>query len=553
MRVWLYKAAVPLAFIILLSSCAKPAASPTPTSSITPTKTLTATPAAPTPSSMAKGPYGELRVVMFSLGYEIFDPPLAGDATKMLTPMFDMLLRAEGAKITPGVAEKWELAPDGKAWIFHIREGIKFHNGEDLTADDVKFTIERYCAPDAINADTRRAVDRVEAVDAHTVYAYTKGAQPFYPYIIAPGPRAHGLIQPKDYIERNGAAYFKSHPMGSGAFQFIRYIAGDMVEYEAVDNHWRKTPGFKKLTIIKVPEESTRVAMLKTRQVDVIDVGTESSVELEQENYRVGATTAENALIALPGAYQPQAAAMPTGNLKVRQALSLAIDRAEINNMLFRGKAFPAGPAGVYSVSADIDIPYWMDYAAKAYRYDPEEAKRLLKEAGYPDGFTIKLWSVMGGGYSDMPRLAEVVQGYWGKIGVKAEIVPVDIAVRNNYRNILKVPDWIGTAYTHLMSPSAAVPERLQAAFSSTGSFVLLGRAFPELETMLDSALAELDPVKRKGLIDKAIKLTADAYVTLMICGMPQLVAYGPWVEFELPPPPTVSPFGYYIDTGKHK
>ncbi|MBI4304086.1 MAG: ABC transporter substrate-binding protein, partial [Chloroflexi bacterium] len=507
----------------------------------------------PAPAPTPAGPSGELRVALFSLGRERFDPIVAGstDALQILSPLYDLLLRGEAGKIQPGIAEKWELGPDGKSWVFYIRKGVKFHNGEDLTADDVVFTLGRYISDRAELPDTRRALERVEKVDDYTVRAFTRGQQPFYPYIVAPFARALGFVQPKDYIEQRGVEYFERRPIGSGSFKFVRFVIGDVIEYEAFDTHWRQVPGFKKLTVLKIPEESTRLAMLKTGQVDLADVSTEASLELETAGFRVQPTIAEQAAVLLPGTYQPEGAKFPTSDLRVRQALSLAINREEIRKSLFYGKALPVGPFPVHAVSADIDIPFWMDYAEKIFRYDPEEAKKLLKEAGYPNGFTMKLWQINWPGAAYMPKLAEVIQGYWGKIGVKAEIGTVDMTVYPTNRNTLKVPEWIGSGFTMATSANPAVPERINSHFHSTTHTPLFGKAMPEVDKMIESAFTELDTAKRKEIEDKLIKTIADSYVALMIARVPTLYALGARVDIAFPPPPTAAPIGYYLDIAK--
>ncbi len=554
-------AALGLVLILSLVGCAKqtPSLVPTPSPSPAPAPVPTPVPApspAPTPTGAVTpaGPYGELRVGFSTLGDERFDPITQGatGVYSCMIPVLDAMLRSEGPKITPGVVEKWELAPDGLSWLFYVRKGIKFHNGEDLTANDIKFTIERYASKEAINTETRLMVDRVEKVDDYTVRVYTKGRQPFYPYIIAPLSTIQ-VVMPKNYIEQRGMAYFERHPVGSGSFKYVRYVAGDMYEYEAVDRHWRQTPGFKKLVIIKIPEESTRIALMRTNEIDITEVSADSSLGMEAEGFRVAPTVTEQVAIMLPGVYQPEGAKFPVSALKVRQALAFAINRDEIIKFVFYGKALPVGPLPVHANSADIDIPYWMDYAAKAYRYDPEEAKRLLKEAGYADGFSIKLFAVMRPGQAYANKLAEIIQGYWGKIGVKAEVMPVEYAVFRTNRNTLKVPDWIGAAYTSQYSHGPFVAERAYNVFGSSGSTANLGRAFPELDKLLDAALLEPDAAKRKQMADEIIKITTDTYTTLMITRVPSLVAVSPSVDIGLPAPPTNALIGYYLDTAKHK
>jgi peptide/nickel transport system substrate-binding protein len=496
-----------------------------------------------------------MTVALGSFGGETFDPIKAGgsDATNYLPPMFDFLLRADGANILPGVADKWELASDGLSWTFYIHKGIKFSNGEDLTADDVVFTIQRYASPDAIYADTRDVVKTVEKVDDYTIRVNTNGIKPFYPQTIAPMTRGHGLIMPKDYFGKVGVDYYTRNPIGSGSFVRTKYVPGDTIEYQAVDNHWRQTAAFKNVTIIKVPEESTRVAMMKVKQVDAIETSADSATELETAGNRVAATIAEQTLIVLPGTYQPEGKSFPTSDIRVRQALSLAINRNEIINVIFHGKAFPSGPLGVFPMSLDVDLPYWMDYAAKTYRYDPAAATQLLKDAGYPNGINIKLWAINRSGAPYVPNLVQVIQGYWDKIGVKAEIVPAESAVFTSNRNTLKVPTWLGAAYTFNCSTGPIVAERLNNNFRSTGNLVPVGTTRPDIDALIDAGNAERDPAKRKEIYAQLIKETTDTYTMLMIALVPSLVAIGPKVNFALPTPTADCYLCYYLDTATHR
>lgn len=243
---------------------------------------------------------------------------------------------------------------------------------------------------------------------------------------------------------------------------------------------------------------------------------------------------------------------MPTADSRVRQALTLAINRDEIIKSFFGGRAFRPAPFPVHAISVDIDISYWMDYADNIYRYDPEEAKRLLKEAGYPNGFTMKLWSQTRPGAPYLPKLAEVVQGYWGMIGVKAEIIPIEYVVYTTNRNTMKNPEWIGAGFTFTSSHNPSIGERLYGNYHSKGHTAPLGTAFPELDKLIEGSLVELDPTKRKEMADKAIKIVTDTYTAVMLARVPSWFAIGPRVTFDFPKPPTNANYGYYLDTAKH-
>ncbi len=191
-------------------------------------------------------------------------------------------------QIGPGLAEKWEMGPDGQSWIFNLRKGVKFHDGSELTANDVKYTLDLYMTQPMADGETRNQVKSVEVVDDYTLRINSNGPQVFYPYVVL---NAYGVLQgqvlPKAYIEKNGMAYFQRHPIGTGSYKFVRYVAGDMIEYQALDSHWRQVPAFKDLTMSKrVPEDSTRSAMLQTGALDIIELGLDSSASLEQAGFQ---------------------------------------------------------------------------------------------------------------------------------------------------------------------------------------------------------------------------------------------------------------------------
>jgi peptide/nickel transport system substrate-binding protein len=395
-------------------------------------------------------------------------------------------------------------------------------------------------------------IDHVDVVDDYTVRIYTQGTQPDLPwYTCDLSPAAGtGVVFPKSYIERYGMEYFQSHPIGSGPWKFVNHVLGDMVEYEALDKHWRQAPEFKKLTVILMPEETTRVASLKTGAVDSIDISLESVSELEAAGCRTSSLASYSLAVMLHGAYQQGAG--PIGDVRVRQALSLAINRDEIRKSFFYGKAGPPGPPFLSEESRDFDVTYWMDYAAKAFRYDPEEAKRLLTEAGYPNGISIELWSYPIRGATYLPKLAEIVQSYWLKVGVKAQIVPTDDGAFKKIRNTLTSPRLIGQASMNKWGCTTPTPRWLTTGYHPTaGAVALVGNAMPDLTKLIEQSSSEMNPTKRKELIEKAIQITFDSWTDLQIARAPSLIALGPRVDINLPP--TAQSVNLFANVAKHR
>ncbi|MBI4303228.1 MAG: ABC transporter substrate-binding protein [Chloroflexi bacterium] len=537
-------AALGLVIVLLLAGCATPAPAPTPVPTPTPTPTPAPAPAptpapkpTPAPAPTPTGPYGELRLALSSIGGETFDPAKesATGISSIIAPILDFMFRLDDkSDLVPGVIDKWELAPDGLSWTYYIHKGIKFHNGSDLTAKDVKFSLERYASSIASYSEMRRQLDRVEQVDDYTVRAYTKGTQPYLPFMSTFYNPLQGQVLPKDYVEQRGISDFNLRPVGSGPFKFVRHIRGDLVEYEAIDKHWRQTPAFKKLTIILMPEETTRTASLKTGAVDAIEIGLETSNELTALGYKtLDADIMINDIVVF-GSHLPQAATMPLSDVRVRQALSLAINREEIGKTFFYGKMTPALPPKITPVARDVDMAFWADYAAKAFRYDPDEAKRLLKEAGYTDGFSIRLYAAPMGGAPYIPKLAEVIIGYWRRVGVDAQVAVRDwAAIRPLFAQ--PAPELIGQPLILREFTNPVTVQVIMNTFGAGSLFRLLGNTRPDIDALLNTAISEVDANKRKEALNSLNKMLTDSYLDIELGAVPGLYAIGPKVDLGFP------------------
>ncbi|MBI2958257.1 MAG: hypothetical protein HYY32_05375 [Chloroflexi bacterium] len=530
----------------------KPAATSVAPTTARPSVATTSVPAPAAPT----GPYGNLRIAVASFDIETLNPVTGGasEGLQMVSPIVDSLLRLDGTKLAPGVADSWEMATDGLSWTFRVHKGIKFQDGSDLTAADVKFSFEQYMAKDAGQSYLRNGLARVEVVDNYTVRAYTKGIQVFLPYYLSFYYPAMGWVLPKSYIEKNGIDYFKKNPMGSGPFKFSRYAPGDFIEYQALDKHWRQVPAFRTLTQMLIPEEATRVAMLKTGTAEIIDSGLESGRELKQAGFRTVNLVYAQSCILLWGAYVPESAALPMGNIKFRQALSYAINRDEIKNTVFYGEASPPLPGFLVPEAVDIDAAYWADQSAKVYnRYDPEESKRLLKEIGYPEKFaspTVKLYSYTASGAPYLPKLIEISASYLAKVGIKTEIIPTTWSAVTVDTNTLKSTRLVGAAGGMKVSGRASAPEILNTWVGTSGSKTMLQKAFPDVEKTIAAAAGETDAAKRKAMIAQVAKTISDAYVSIQFGGVPSVAGLGPGVDL-MPMPVTELPV--YAESVKHR
>ncbi len=477
-------------------------------------------------------PSGTLRVAITGFGRDTMDPAQQtwSGTGPVLSAMYDSLLKhSSDGKLIPGIAEKWEMSADGLSWTFYVRKGVKFHNGDPLSAKDVKFSLERFLNPAAKSPFTgtlKQNIKSVELVDDYTVKVHTRAKLPFFPNTLSMYLGPEGCVLPKDYITKGAGKDFKKQgkfidkaPVGSGPWKFVDRRKGDFIAFEAVEGHWRTTPAFKKLIFYGVREESTRVAMLKAGEIDFSEISPDRIPEIKAAGLGI-LSTPQNVSpgINFFGTYVPEAADMPTSKIKVRKALSLAIDRAEVIKFLLHGEGVLPLPVGVVRGSPEVDIPYWEAYAKEAYRYDPAEAKRLLAEAGYANGFDMTIYSYPFVGRPWMVKLAEVVGAYWGRIGVKAKIMVMNYGpLRASFKKV--PPDkmlWGAAATTQATVSRQSIPTLgMQSAYHSKGTFRLLND--PAVDRAIDTPFTIVDPAERRKAYQEAIKMVSDLYVSIPV------------------------------------
>ncbi len=203
-----------------------------------------------------------------------------------------------------GVAHKWERSPDALDWTFHLREGIKFHDGVELTAKDVKFTIEQLAEPGALSdatSDLRKDLKNIEMKDPHTVVIHLKQPNIFLPNILRDGGLT-GMVVPKDYYEKVGKDGFAKRPMGSGPYKWHSQMVDSFIKLEAMEKHWRDgVPRYKYMTFVTIPEESTRLAMLRTGEADITSVSRDAVKEALNAGLSVHTRGYVQAVVLHPG------------------------------------------------------------------------------------------------------------------------------------------------------------------------------------------------------------------------------------------------------------
>src|SRR3989475_63101 len=318
-----------------------------------------------------------------------------------------------GQLLAPSLAESWTVSKDHLTHEFVLRSGVRFHNGEPLTAEDVKFSFERYRGAAAKTLKERVAA--VEVVDPGRVRFRLRQPWPDFLtfYTTATGA---GWIVPKKYVEKVGDDGFKKAPVGAGPYKFVSFTPGVEIVMEAFDQYWRKRPNVRRLVFKVIPDESTRLAALKRGEVDI--VYSIRGALAEELRRTPGLQLKSTVLHGTFWVYFPEQwdTKSPWHNVKLRQAASLAFDRNAIN------QAETLGSSRVPNITVpDIFDFFWKPPAAQ---YDPAKAKRLLAEAGYPNGFDA------GEYFCDVAyaNVAEAVQNYLQAVGIPTPPRPLEPA-----------------------------------------------------------------------------------------------------------------------------
>ncbi|KKM10216.1 peptide ABC transporter substrate-binding protein [Clostridiales bacterium PH28_bin88] len=360
----------------------------------------------------------DILVVGMSDSILTLDPAMHRDRNTetVIRNMFDGLVtRTPDGKIVPEIAESYtQLSPT--VWEFKIRRGITFHNGDPLTADDVKFTFDRLITEGFIDGKTSPrkgllgSLESVEKVDDYTVRLNL--AQP-WPILLRMLP--HQQIVPKKYLEEKGNAYFADNPIGAGPFKFVEGKLDERIVMERYEGYYGGSPEIppieparsKRVIFEIIPETSTRVAALQSGKVHIIQNVPTDMVEQLKASPEIDVKMAEGTRVYM---IEMNVTRAPFDNVKVRQALNYAVDMDQIVQKVLGGYATVlAGPNLQNSFAINTDL--------KPYGYDPEKAKQLLKEAGYEKGFNMVFDTT-----EEFKDVAEAVATYLRQVGINATV-----------------------------------------------------------------------------------------------------------------------------------
>jgi peptide/nickel transport system substrate-binding protein len=447
----------------------------------------------------------------------------------MLYALHDGLVRPlPGQKMGNGLAESWTESPDGLRYEFRMRRGLKFHNGDPVTSEDVKFSFDRYKGAGAKELQAR--VRQVETVDPLTVRIHLKQPWPDFMTFYGTTATGAGLVVPKKYLTQVGEDGFKKHPIGAGPYRFVSHKPGVEVVLEANPGYWRHAPYVKRLTMKSVPEGTTRVAMLKNGEADIAYALDGEDAENVRRDSRLTLVPSKHASIYWIEFAEQWDPKSPWADKRMRLAVNHALNRKLINEVACLGYCPPAG----------VIVPRVMDFAlqAPALPYDPPKAKQLLAEAGYPNG-------IDAGEFVPIPpffTVAETAMNDLSAVGIRMRIRTMERAAFLAAWQQKKLRGLFLTA----SGQSGNAASRVEAFMYSKGSYAYGG--YPDMDDLFQQQGSERDAARREALLHRIQQLSIDRAMFAPIMDYRTLRGVGPRIAEHMLDSMPLVPFPAYED-----
>ena len=332
------------------------------------------------------------------------------------------------------LATDWSMSPDGTKWTYQLRKGIPFHDGTEFTAKDVVFTWDLYANSRLSgSALMLEVIDDESSFDIPNPHEITWNLnRPEATIGIWTSDMFQWLNLSKDHWDKVGEEGYAADPIGTGPFRFVSFGENSHIAFEKVDDHWRQTPEMDELEFRYVKEDATRVAMLLAKEAHISDIPRNLIPQIREQGYSEVYSTLPGFIVFMMFGgqyyYQPPGwehkfdPTSPLTKVEVRKALSLAIDREEINEVFFAGKAADATAFKIHPTDPAFNDRWTPD------PFDPEQARQLLTQAGYPNGFELEVVASKKPGLSEGPEISETIAQYWRDVGVIVDLREIEYA-----------------------------------------------------------------------------------------------------------------------------
>ena len=416
-----------------------------------------------------------------------------------------------GSDNTPSLAESWTASKDGLSYEFVLRKNAKFHNGDPVTAEDVKFSFDRYKGAGATLL--KEKVKDLQVLAPNRVRFVLKEPWPDFMTFYGTSATGAAWIVPKKYVEKVGDDGFKKAPIGAGPYKVVSFNPGVELVMEAYEGYWRKVPSVKRLIFRSMTDETTRAAALKAGELDIVYLlsGPTAQDIKRTSGLRLAAAMPPGVpYLDMQEQWDPKS---PWHDRRVRLAASHALDRNALNQAETLGFSHPTGGL----------IPRSLEFA-RAYEppaYDPARAKKLLAEAGYPNGFD-------AGDLTPFPpffSLAEAIGGYLQAVGIKTRVRTMERATFLAAWREKKIKGLI----MGLGAPAGNAATRIEVYVLKSG--IYSSGVVPEIEDLYQRQARELDRKKREALLHQIQQIMHDRVLHVPIYELAFLWGIGPRVE----------------------
>ena len=535
--------------VMALAACGSPTEEPSTAAPAAPAASEpTAAPAAPAQATEAPAPAmtedtgGEVTLMNAVWGTELFTPrDGVGEAATYGRQMNAFWINGnENVEMLPGVLTDWSVSEDGLSWDLTIRDGIKFHNGDELNIDDALFTMAFTFGPEAVTDSISPSIqaeagetESIEATGPNSLKVTHTTPKAFFPFFISElSFGIAGILLPKAYFESIGQDAYNDAPIGAGPFVLTKHVKGEQILLERFDDYYmpERSPSFQTLDIRLVPEVATRVAALRAGDADVIEANLAVKDQVENGGGRfIWAQESSYMWILLPGCWEVE---FPCNKKGVRQALDYAIDKDLIINSLY-------GPEAAASKGWNWVTPNALGYSPELdpFPYDPEKAKQLLADAGYPDGDgfgTLEIHTWKAGDVPFLPEQAQLIRDMWEKnLGIDVEVIIGEAStVRERWfdrqldgKVIVRANEtrWDGGSITN-------------GIYGNPDGNAHLGGKREDVIAVAKEALAVVDPALRQEAFNEAYRFLYEehyefstGYVNLPWGVGPRIASWEPW------------------------
>ena len=485
------------------------------------------------PPTGAQAPSGQATMAWHvTIAPSWFDP---STAPPQITPfgilyaLHDALVRPYPPhKMGPSLAESWKESPDGKTYEFKLRPGLKFHNGDPLTTEDVKFSFERYRGAAAKILHDR--VQQVEIVSPLVVRFHLKEPWPDFMTFYGTTATAAGIVVPKKYLTQVGDEGFKKHPIGAGPYKFVSHKPGVEVVLEAFPGYWRRVPNVKTWVMKSVPEATTRAVMLKSGEADIaaaLDGPDAEGIKRDPRMQIVASKHASIFWIEFADQWDPKS---PWHDKRLRLAVNHALNRSQINEAACLGLCPPAG----------VIVPRVMDFALQVEppAYDLPKAKQLLADAGYPNGLDAGDFVPIPG----FPTVAESVVNDLTAAGIRVRMRATERAAFYSDWKDKKLRGLFMTA----VGNSGNAASRVESFIQSKGAYAYGG--YPDIDDLFQQQARERDAKRREALLFQIQQLTIDRAMFAPIMDLRVLMGIGPRIGKHTITDVWMSPWPSYED-----